>query len=232
MPPVAPDVPRSDGGALDPADIFILTNEERAKEGLPKLAYSNRLSAIAEVKAMDMIIQQYFEHKSPQGVDVGGLAERYGYAYSHVGENLALGDFASSSHVVNGWMDSPGHRANILNIHYTEIGIAAVIGKWEGRDVWFSVQEFGTPAPDCTKPDPLLGSKIEILEVEIDQTASMLTSLKQEIDSGVGTTEERDQKIDDYNRMVEGYNVTIATERGFVADYNAQVKVYNACMGV
>jgi hypothetical protein len=226
------DVPQNDGGTLTPADIFTLTNTERAKEGLPKLTYNKKLAVIAEAKAMDMIKQQYFEHKSPQGIDVSGLAEKYGYDYSHIGENLALGDFDSNAHVMDGWMNSPGHRANILNTHYSEIGVAAIMGKWEGREVWFAVQEFGTPPPDCAKPDPILHTKIEIFQTQIEAMELTLGKLKQEIDAGIGTLEERTQRVNDYNTIVEGYNKLIVTERGFVSEYNQAVKSYNTCVGV
>jgi len=232
VPVVTPDVPSNEGGALTAADIFTLTNVERSKQGLAPLIYNKKLAVIAEAKAMDMIKQQYFEHKSPQGIDIGGLAEQYDYVYSHIGENLALGDFTSSTHVVKGWMDSPGHRANILNVHYAEIGIAAIVGKWEGREVWFAVQEFGTPLPDCVKPDPLLYTKIEIFQTQIEAMESTLAKLKAEIDAGTGTPQERSQKVDDYNTIVSGYNKLIVTERDFISEYNAAVKSYNTCMNI
>lgn len=227
------DEPPSDTGEeLTQTKVFALTNSARAKEGLPALRYNTRLAAIAEAKAVDMIHKQYFAHASPEGIDVSALAEKYGYAYRYVGENLALGDFTGSDHVVTGWMNSPGHRANIVSPNYTEIGIAALRGYWnaEGREVWFAVQEFGDPMPDCPKPDDLTQRKIDIMEIEIDALGGTLENLKREIEAGGVSHEQYVAKVEDYNRIVKLYNDLIATTKVLVADYNESVKAYNTCI--
>ena len=66
-----------------------------------------------------------FEHTSPSGVDPGKLVQSYGYDYIVAGENLILGNFSSEKEVVQDWMNSPGHRANILNGSYKRTGVAA-----------------------------------------------------------------------------------------------------------
>lgn len=220
---------------LDSAAVIALTNARRADAGLSALRHNAHLAAMAEAKAVDMIHKQYFAHESPDGVGISGLAEKYGYAYRYVGENLAMGDFASSSHVVDGWMNSPGHRANILAAHYTEIGVAAVKGRWEeeGRDVWYVVQEFGDPMPDCPNPDELTRRKIEIFKTEIDALAVTLDGLRREVDA-LERTGPRDayiEKVNDYNTVVAGYNDLIAKEKALIAVFNDQVEKYNICIG-
>jgi len=63
--------------------------------------------------------------------------------------------------LVDAWMNSPGHRANILNNEYTEIGVSAKLGNWENRNTWWSVQTFAKPAPNCQTPDANLKKQIE-----------------------------------------------------------------------
>jgi len=212
-------------------EIIKLTNIERVREGLPKLSSSARLGAIAEAKAVDMITRHYFAHESPSGVDIGGLASTYGYAYLHIGENLALGDFASSSHVVNGWMNSPGHRANIMGADFTEIGVSALRGAWEGREVWFAVQEFGKPMPNCPAPSAPLRQKISLYESQLDALNGTLSNLKITLDTLRDTDHSAyNTNVDDYNTIIKLYNTLLDDEKKFIAEYNEQVRKYNICM--
>jgi len=110
---------------------------------LQELKESQLLNKAAAAKAQDMFKNQYFEHVSPSGVGPGDLAQNYGYEYILVGENLILGNFSSEKELVQDWMNSPGHRANILNNRFTEIGVAIIKGTYKGDTVWIGVQEFG-----------------------------------------------------------------------------------------
>ena len=92
-----------------------------------------------------MFAEQYFAHESPLGNDMVALAGTYNYPYRTIGENLAIGNYLSSQQMVTSWMNSSGHRANILNTSYTEIGVAVVRGTFEGREVWIGVQIYGKP---------------------------------------------------------------------------------------
>ena len=227
----APDSP-SAVGLLNARDIIVLTNNERIKQGLPALTYNRQLSAQAEGKAIDMINKQYFAHVSPEGIGLEQLVEKYGYKYLDIGENLALGDFASSSHVVNGWMNSPGHRANILNKDFTEIGVSAIEEKWEGRIVWFAVQEFGKPFPDCTEPDPNARVHIETMQKLIDTEALLLQHMRKELDSGTLSRDAYNAEVADYNIKVGEYNALIVDVKGEIDSFNIVVHAYNACVGV
>lgn len=130
--------------ALNQQDLIRLTNEERAKSGLPALLEDGRLSAAAAAKAQNMFAENYWAHFSPSGKDPWGFINGAGYKFTYAGENLAR-NFYNSPDVVNAWMASPTHKDNILNSHYRNIGIAIVEGKLDGQDTILVVQEFGTP---------------------------------------------------------------------------------------
>ncbi len=231
-----PEEPASDVGQassiglLNQRDIWFLTNTERENAGLPQLGYSKRLTAIAEAKALDMIAKQYFEHVSPTGVGIKQLSEMYGYQYLSIGENLALGNFTSSAHVVKGWMNSPGHKANILNKNFTEIGVAAIVGLYEGQEVWFAVQEFGRPLSDCPQPNEMLRQKIIIFNTQLNALQSSLRNLDIEIATATSTSA-RNQKASDYNTIAALHNSIVETIKADVSKLNAEVSTYNSCTG-
>ncbi len=122
-----------------------LTNGDRAVSGLGILTVNPALVAAAQAKANDMAEHGYFAHVSPAGIDPWHWFKGAGYAFEYAGENLAI-DFADSADVERAWMNSPTHRKNILDPHYTEIGIATAQGMYQGRLTTFVVQEFGAPA--------------------------------------------------------------------------------------
>jgi uncharacterized protein YkwD len=114
----------SGSGDVAPVDpIIALMNRERSARGLRPLRFNQELALAARDRANDMLAKHYFEHVSPDGIDPFTWAQRRGYEYRQIGENLAVG-YASAGAVVDGWMRSPGHRANILGAGYDEVGIA------------------------------------------------------------------------------------------------------------
>lgn len=226
---VAPLINTSKSG-LDALEIIMITNEERAKDGAPPLSFNAKLAEEAMAKAKDMIVKQYFAHKSPDGINVSDLANIHGYAYSLIGENLALGDFVSSRDVMNGWMNSPGHRANILKKGYTEIGVAAIMGGYEGRQVWYAVQEFGRPPPNCPVADPSKESLIKQTEAKMDALAAQLVILKQQIDAQSGTRTEINAAIDQYNTIAATHNDLLNGLKAIITSYNTEIATYNACI--
>ncbi len=129
-----------------PAALVDLTNVSRSDNELPDLTRSPLLDEAARQKAEDMAQEGYFSHDSPEGVTPWYWFKKVGYQYAYAGENLAV-HFSDSEDVVNAWMDSPGHRANILNNHYTEIGIGTAKGTYKGTPTVFVVQLFGAPLP-------------------------------------------------------------------------------------
>ena len=108
-----------------------LVNEERAKYGLAALTYSEKLAAGAREKSEDMQRLRYFSHTSPTYGSPFDQMKKRGITYRAAGENIAMG-YRSARAVVDAWMASPGHRANILSEKYTEIGI----GYMENGNYW------------------------------------------------------------------------------------------------
>lgn len=140
-----PTAPSTQSAELTSAGVIKLVNEARAKQGLAPLTENQKLSTSAKMKAEDMLKNQYFAHNSPSGTTPSYLADSAGYVYSSFGENLAYGNFKNNDALMNGWMNSSGHKANILNPSYTEIGVSVIKGKYNGREVWMAVQHFGKP---------------------------------------------------------------------------------------
>lgn len=134
-----------EGAAVITAIIADLTNTDRRSNNVTELTVNPTLQAIAQSKANDMAEKGYFAHTSPEGKSPWYWFKQGGYAFTYAGENLAV-DFSDSADVERAWMNSPTHRANLLNDKFTEIGVATAVGTFEGRQTTFVVQEFGAPA--------------------------------------------------------------------------------------
>ncbi|WP_249872790.1 CAP domain-containing protein [Oceanobacillus saliphilus] len=106
-------------------EVVELTNQERAKQGLPALKIDTELSKVAREKSRDMAVNNYFDHNSPTYGSPFDMMKSYGISYSTAGENIAKGQ-RTPAEVVNAWMNSQGHRENILNGNYTHIGVGYV----------------------------------------------------------------------------------------------------------
>jgi len=132
--------------AVIAAVLVDLANDDREHNGRSSLKVSPQLQAAAQSKANDMAARSYFSHTTPEGHDSWYWFKQAGYSFTHAGENLAV-DFFDSIDVERAWMNSPTHRANIIDSRYTEIGIAIAKGTFEGHDTVFVVQMFGTPPP-------------------------------------------------------------------------------------
>jgi len=124
--------------------VLTQTNDERAKLGLAALTYNSTLSKSAESKANDMFTNNYWAHTSPQGKNPWDFFKSAGYEYSVAGENLAK-DFYDTEGLIKAWMNSPTHRANIVNPKYREIGLGVVDGVLGGVKTTLVVQHFGSP---------------------------------------------------------------------------------------
>ena len=94
-----------------------------------------------------MLEKQYFDHVSPTGEQASDLAENVGYHYKIIAENIGTGDFLNNQKIVDGWMQSPGHRENILSTEVREIGAAVLKGKMKGSVTYIAVQIFGLQSP-------------------------------------------------------------------------------------
>lgn len=129
-----------------PAVLIDLANANRSAYELGGLTLNLDLQETARLKAEDMATKGYFAHDSPLGISPWHWFDAAGYTFVYAGENLAI-NFDDSDAVSAAWMNSPSHRANILNDRFTEVGIATARGMYEGRETLFVVEMFGRPAP-------------------------------------------------------------------------------------
>ena len=167
-------------GTILPAVVVDMTNEERADEAAVPLHRNSLLDEAARLKAEHMAKNSYFAHHSPDGVSPWYWFEKVGYTYAHAGENLAI-HFTDSSAVVEAWMKSPSHRANIVNNNYTEIGVGTAKGTFDGFSTVFVVQLFGTPAAPVVavvpEPAPVVTpAPVEVVALTPVPTPTPLTT--------------------------------------------------------
>lgn len=123
--------------------LITLTNQQRVSNGVGTVVESPALSQAALLKAQDMFAKNYWAHVAPDGTTPWHFFNIVGYGYQYAGENLAKG-FDTSGGVVNGWMNSPSHRDNLLNNNYHDIGMAVLNGQLDGESTTLVVQLFGS----------------------------------------------------------------------------------------
>ena len=144
--------------AFDPNELLCLVNVERAAAGVPLLGYSARLSAAAQAHSNDMASADTMSHTGTDGSTPGDRVSRYGFQWTEVGENIAYG-YDSLGHVMEAWMNSNGHRANILGQQFQMFGAGVAQGS-DGLLYW--TQDFGTDGyavrniPQCTPHGQLI----------------------------------------------------------------------------
>lgn len=115
-------------------EVIRLVNVERTRAGLQALTQNWQLSRVARYKSQDMIDKGYFAHNSPTYGSPFKMMESFGLKYSAAGENIAMGQ-QSPSQVMNAWMNSPGHRNNIMSPSFTQIGVGLAKDR-NGRMYW------------------------------------------------------------------------------------------------
>ncbi|MFB9446593.1 CAP domain-containing protein [Dactylosporangium vinaceum] len=121
--------------------VVALTNTMRARSGCGPVSSSPRLSWAAWQHSRDMAGRGYFSHGSPGGGSPGSRVRAAGYSWSAYGENIAWGQRDARA-VMNAWMNSPGHRANILNCRFRNVGVAVA---YDYRGVPYWTQDFASP---------------------------------------------------------------------------------------
>jgi uncharacterized protein YkwD len=123
------------------AQVVTLVNQERAKAGCQALTVDSRLTAAARGHSQDMATRNYFDHNTPEGVTPWTRITNAGYRYSAAAENIAEGQTTPAS-VMDAWMNSPGHRANILNCGLKNIGVGLA---YNAKHTPYWTQDFGSP---------------------------------------------------------------------------------------
>ncbi|MGO9215068.1 MAG: CAP domain-containing protein, partial [Syntrophales bacterium] len=235
--------------------IINLTNNARAFNGLPPLKENQLLNSIAESRAKDMLEKQYFAHVSPLGQQASDIAQSVGYRYKVIAENIGSGDFYTNQKIIDNWMQSPGHRRNILSTDVEDIGAAVLKGKMKGAETYITVQIFGVQSPlvsqhTCVAPSKSLLNDIDLKKAEIEALRDQLNRLKHELDAEKESieTDQRDtsddnekiQKLNEriralnekslwYNGIVEEEKAKSSVMDSMVDEYNRMLQTYNDC---
>ncbi len=216
---------------LTTSGILEKSNLERKREGIKPMTRNETLDKIAENKLNDMFENQYFDHISPGGREVKDLAEDVGYEFLFVGENLAKGIFEDDQELVTGWMNSPGHRENILNPRYLEIGISVKKDLYLGDRIWMAVQVFALPLDAC----PIVNYEWIDVMYENREAAHLISKEIDDLKEKIATTRPRygsdyNEKVEKYNRLVELHNNLIDKMQEATDIYNKQYEERNNCL--
>jgi uncharacterized protein YkwD len=131
-------LPQTEGTEISAESIVAAMNAERRQRGLGELRLDSRLNAAATDRARDMFAKSYFNHISPDGTQPFVWVKNHHYRYATIGENLADG-YRNARAVVDGWMRSPGHRANVLGTSFEDVGLSIVRGSPTRRTNGYTV---------------------------------------------------------------------------------------------
>lgn len=134
-------------------DLHAISNDQRAGNGVGALSLNGTLNQAAANKAAHMFANNYWAHNAPDGTTPWAFMSGAGYSYALAGENLAKG-FSTSSGVVTGWMNSPGHRANVLNSGFKDVGYAVMNGTLLGEETTLVVAMYGATNVSAPPPAP------------------------------------------------------------------------------
>lgn len=162
---------------INASTLIELTNRTRQEAGLPPLQPNHKLTQAAYRKAYDILGHGYFSHTTPSGKPFYQWIEEENYAYLYAGENLAI-DFGTNEGVLAAWLESPTHRANIINEHYAEIGLVTLRGQWQDHETTVVVQMFGSILEDSPT---VLGKALQGLSEDLKIRKSDLSKLAADI---------------------------------------------------
>ncbi len=249
-----PDPAMGNNYALTGRGVVEETNRQRQINlGLgQELAENELLDRAAQAKVDDMFTGQYFEHMSPEGRDASFFINGAGYEYIAIGENLAMGNYKGDAALVQAWMDSPGHRENILKNGFTEIGAAVGCGNFEGRMIWLAVQEFGRPETACPEVDEKLSIRIDgekaVLDDYSDRQEALMADIEMKNDvidilednlselaassnsySEIKEAEENlNDAVNEANAIIDDYNTSVSQAKALYGQYKDDVEDYNS----
>ncbi|HOV29828.1 MAG TPA: CAP domain-containing protein [Candidatus Dojkabacteria bacterium] len=235
-------IEQAQASTITPENIVALTNAERANLGLSTLSYNAQLSSAALAKANDMFEKQYWDHFGPNGETPWQFIRGAGYSYVYAGENLAKG-FKTSESVVEAWMASPTHRANIVNSNYRDIGVAVVEGILLGKQTVLVVQMFGTlpgqvesatitnsQTPAVTKTETVTNTSVVTQEIETkNNIEQQIKSISISIPVNGETYSDPKLKVAGNVENVQGeYGVEVVENGEVVADTTSTTSYWNA----
>ncbi len=134
----------SSASAMSGGEIIQSMNQQRAAAGLAPLHENAQLDGSAAAKARDMAAKGYWAHNAPDGTEPWAFFYSSGYSFEKAGENLAK-NFTTTDSVVSGWMNSPGHRANVLGASFYDVGVAVIPTNLAGEDTILVVAHYAKP---------------------------------------------------------------------------------------
>ncbi len=129
---------------LSASAIVGATNDARERSNIQPLVSDPVLTEVAQRRADAMAKSGYFAHETEEGESPWALIRSGGYVFARAAENLAV-NYATPEKVVEGWMNSPGHRANVLDARLNEVGIGLAKGEYKGKEAWYVVQLLARP---------------------------------------------------------------------------------------
>ena len=201
-----------------PSVLVDLTNLDRQQTNSEPLQINALLEKAAQLKAEDMARKGYFAHTSSEGVTPWFWLEKAGYSFKGAGENLAI-NFSDSKDVSEAWMNSAGHRANILNKNFTEIGIAAAKGAYRGKETIFIVQFFGQPLATTVSKEAVSPQRQEFKLSETDKSTGTVKASEIKAETNQTYNETKELIIDGSGKQ-EMFIVKEASEESVAADNN------------
>jgi len=184
--------------AILPGALVDGTNYARASTKLDSLTINPLLQEAANLKAQDMAKDGYFAHTDPNGRTPWFWLNQVGYRFNFAGENLAV-NFHDSKDVIDAWLNSEGHKANILNKNFTEIGIGTAKGIYKDREAIFIVQFFGRPYPVASSNNT--GSFEEII-ARSNSSFEENPAEKQKLFIEVGSVKENKEERSNLNNQI------------------------------
>lgn len=216
---------------LSTEGIFVATNIARQNQSTEKaLLRNSQLDAVAKLRVNDMFEKQYFEHVSPTGESASDEANIVGYEYISIGENMALGNFKGDEALVGAWMNSPGHRENIVHKSYSELGVAAKKGLYDGDEIWIAVQIFGRPLSECSEPSLLLKDRVEKKQTQLDTLKAESDVVYIQLQESGQSAQQYNEQAEKYNQLVKKVNDAITETKVLIVQYNKEVNSFNICI--
>jgi uncharacterized protein YkwD len=231
---IIPEAKTTNRSVINSDNILYFTNLERTKRGLKNLKFSPKLTRSANAKSRDMFAYQYFAHTSPSDSKktFAYFIDNESYLFVRISENLAIGEFETAQQVVDAWMNSPDHRANILFPDYREIGASVQTSRMNGSTVIMIVQHFGIPKNACPSVSTSMLESIQSIEQEANLSKKTAADLEKKINAPNSNLSDDalDELIGVYNTAIRKYNSLVVQFQQFSAEYNSQVKKYDDCI--
>lgn len=218
-----------EGGYTD-LDILGVINEERAKFDLEPLTLALDLERSARQKVTDMITYTYFSHERDGKLFDDFIKDEH-YDYIIIGENLARGEFKSAERLVRAWLSSPTHRKNILDPRFKETGIALLPGTFDGNNVYYITEHFGTPRNICLQvTSPHMTQELSILQQVFHDREEEVASLKRTL-TDLGDTElERTKLLNLYQKKMTDLASIKNTLFEKIEGEENLIQAYNNCV--